>query len=143
MTTLGSESGLREEVLIRETLVAAALRSSAFPGGISMTWKQLSALPLVTVRSGYGTRGRIEAAAPVGSPHHRDGGADILEPDQSSDQGPFDCRFALEPEAQFDEERLGGLKIVDDDKDVVHAFERHVLFLLTSLHLVLLPVQPA
>ncbi|MBO9650569.1 MAG: LysR family transcriptional regulator [Variovorax sp.] len=62
-TLENSESGLREEVLIRETLVAASLPSPAFPGGIPMTWKQLSALPLVTVRSGYGIRGRIEAAA--------------------------------------------------------------------------------
>ena len=62
-TLEGSEPGLGQEVLIRETLVAADLRSSAFPGGMSMTWKQLSALPLVTVRSGYGIRGRIEAAA--------------------------------------------------------------------------------
>jgi len=62
-TLEGSASGLREEVLIRETLVAAALPSAAFPGGVPMTWKQLSVLPLVTVRSGYGIRGRIEAAA--------------------------------------------------------------------------------
>lgn len=62
-TLEGRASGLREEVLIRETLVAAALPSAAFPGGVSMTWKQLSALPLVTVRSGYGIRGRIETAA--------------------------------------------------------------------------------
>ena len=46
-----------------ETLVAAGLPSPAFPGGIPMTWKQLSAHRLVTVRSGYGIRGRIEAAA--------------------------------------------------------------------------------
>ncbi|MBN8756573.1 MAG: LysR family transcriptional regulator [Variovorax sp. 67-131] len=56
-------AGLREEVLVRETLVAAALRSPTFTGGVPMTWKQLSALPLVTVRSGYGIRGRIDAAA--------------------------------------------------------------------------------
>ncbi|MEJ8815850.1 LysR family transcriptional regulator [Variovorax ureilyticus] len=62
-TLEGTASGLREEVLIREPLVAAALPSAAFPGGVPMTWKQLSALPLVTVRSGYGIRGRIEAAA--------------------------------------------------------------------------------
>lgn len=55
--------GLREEVLIRESLVAAALPSPTFPGGVSMTWKQLSAFPIVTVRSGYGIRRRIEAAA--------------------------------------------------------------------------------
>lgn len=62
-TLEGSSASLREEVLIRETLVAAALPSTTFPGGTSVTWKQLSALPLVTVRSGYGIRGSIEAAA--------------------------------------------------------------------------------
>lgn len=55
--------GLQEDVLIREPLVAASLASATFAGGISMTWKQLSTLPLITVRSGYGIRGRIEAAA--------------------------------------------------------------------------------
>jgi DNA-binding transcriptional LysR family regulator len=56
-------AGLREEVLVREPLVAAALESAQFKKGSPMTWKQLSALPLITVRSGYGVRGRIEAAA--------------------------------------------------------------------------------
>ncbi|MDM0014800.1 LysR family transcriptional regulator [Variovorax sp. J22P168] len=56
-------TGLREEVLICESLVAASLPSSTFPGGVSMTWKQLSAFPIITVRSGYGIRRRIEAAA--------------------------------------------------------------------------------
>jgi DNA-binding transcriptional LysR family regulator len=56
-------AGLREEVLLRETLVAAALESADFPRDVPMTWKQLGDLPLVTVRSGYGVRGRIEAAA--------------------------------------------------------------------------------
>jgi DNA-binding transcriptional LysR family regulator len=55
--------GLVEELLVRDTLVAAALPSDTFKGGTQLTWKQLAALPLVTVRSGYGVRGRIEAAA--------------------------------------------------------------------------------
>lgn len=54
---------LHEEVLIREPLVAAALPSPQFRGGVPMTWKQLGALPLVMVRSGYGIRSRIEAAS--------------------------------------------------------------------------------
>jgi hypothetical protein len=32
---------------------------------------------------------------------------------------PFDCRLALELEAQFEEERPGGFEIVDNDEDVV------------------------
>ncbi len=79
-------------------------------------------------------------AVPVGSPHHREGGPDILEPDQASDQRPFDCRLALELEAQFEEERLGGFEIVDNDEDVVHPFKRHILPSLASL---LMPVLAA
>ncbi len=67
--------------------------------------------------------GRVELvqlnALPVGSPHHREGGPHIFEPDQSPDQRPFDCRFALKLESQFDEERLGGFEIVHNDEDVV------------------------
>src|SRR5216684_1835078 len=77
---------------------------------------------------------------PSGSPHHREGGPDILEPDQAPDQRPFDCRLALELEAQFDEERLGGFEIVDNDEDVVHPFKRHILPSLASL---LMPVLAA
>jgi len=54
-------------------------------------------------------------------------GPDILEPNQAPDQRPFDCRLALELEAQFDEKRLGGFEIVDNDEDVVHPFNRHLL----------------
>jgi len=56
-------AGFHEEVLRREPLVAAAIESDHFPGGAPMTWKQLSMFSVVTVRSGYGVRGRIEAAA--------------------------------------------------------------------------------
>jgi LysR family transcriptional regulator, carnitine catabolism transcriptional activator len=55
--------GLREEVFLRDSLAALALESPAFPGGKTMTWRQLAALPLVTVKPGYGVRRRIEAAA--------------------------------------------------------------------------------
>src|SRR2546426_9053461 len=66
--------------------------------------------------------------------------AHIVEPDQPPDRRPFDCRLALELEAQFDEERLGGFEIVDNDKDVVHPFKRHILPSLASL---LMPVLAA
>ena len=66
-------------------------------------------------------------ALSIGSPHHCEGGPDIVEPDQFADQRPFDCRLALQLQAQFDEERLGGLEIVDNDEDVVHPFNRHIL----------------
>jgi len=76
---------------------------------------------------------QLDASVTIGSPHHRDGGPDILEPDQAPDQRPFDCRLALELEAQFDEERLGGFEIVDNDEDVVHSLKRHVPAFLIQL----------
>src|SRR3989475_10555357 len=86
------------------------------------------------------TLARLPSGFIIGSPHHREGGPDILEPDQAPDQRPFDCRLALELEAQFDEERLGGFEIVDNDEDVVHPFKRHILPSLASL---LMPVLAA
>jgi DNA-binding transcriptional LysR family regulator len=56
-------AGLREEVLLRDVLVAAALPGAGFAAGSSITWKQLAALPVVTVRPGYGVRRRIDEAA--------------------------------------------------------------------------------
>ena len=65
-------------------------------------------------------------ALPVRRPQHREGGPDIREPDQLPDRRPFDGLLALEREAQFDEERLDGFEIVDNDEDVVHPFQRHI-----------------
>jgi DNA-binding transcriptional LysR family regulator len=55
--------GLREEVVLRDTLAAVALAGPDFVADKPLTWKQLAALPLVTVKAGYGVRRRIEAAA--------------------------------------------------------------------------------
>src|SRR5262249_44854891 len=66
-------------------------------------------------------------ALSIGSSHHREGGADILEPDQVADLRSFDCRLALEREAKLDEERLHGFEIVDNDEDVVHSCDGHIL----------------
>jgi len=60
--------GLHEQVFLRDTLVAAAPASTAFPAR-PISWKQLAALPLVTVRSGYGIRRRIDAAAASAGVH--------------------------------------------------------------------------
>ncbi len=56
-------AGLREQVFLRDSLVAAAPAGPGFQGVQAMTWKQLAALPLITVKSGYGVRSRIDAAA--------------------------------------------------------------------------------
>lgn len=55
--------GLREEVFLRDTLAAVALAGPRFVADRPLTWKQLAALPIVTVKAGYGVRRRIEAAA--------------------------------------------------------------------------------
>ena len=55
--------GLKEEVILRDQLAAVGLPGPAFPADKPITWKQLAALPLVTVKAGYGVRRRIEAAA--------------------------------------------------------------------------------
>lgn len=62
-TLEASVPGLREQVFLRDSLVAAAPSSPGFPPERPITWKQLATLPLVTVKSGYGVRRRIEAAA--------------------------------------------------------------------------------
>lgn len=55
--------GLQEQVFRQDCLAAVALESAAFPANRPITWKQLAALPLVTVNTGYGVRRRIDAAA--------------------------------------------------------------------------------
>src|SRR6476469_226792 len=61
-TLEGPVAGLREEVFLRDSLAALAPASPTFQGDRPITWKQLAALPLVTVKPGYGVRRRIEAA---------------------------------------------------------------------------------
>jgi DNA-binding transcriptional LysR family regulator len=55
--------GLREQVFLRDALAAVAPPGPQFQAGPPLTWKQLSALPLVTVKAGYGVRRHIDAAA--------------------------------------------------------------------------------
>jgi LysR family carnitine catabolism transcriptional activator len=54
---------LRERVFLEDVLAAVAPAGPDFPAGKPITWKQLAALPLVTVKAGYGVRRRIDAAA--------------------------------------------------------------------------------
>jgi LysR family transcriptional regulator, carnitine catabolism transcriptional activator len=55
--------GLRERVFLEDVLAAVAPAGPDFPAGKPITWKQLAALPLVTVKAGYGVRRRVNAAA--------------------------------------------------------------------------------
>src|SRR5687767_8814217 len=69
----------------------------------------------------------LDATVAVRGPHQREGGANVLEPDQAVDRTSLDLRLAFELEAEFDEERLGRLEVVDNDENVVHPLNRHVL----------------
>jgi LysR family transcriptional regulator, carnitine catabolism transcriptional activator len=55
--------GLRQHVFLEDALAAVAPASKDFPAGKPITWKQLAALPLVTVKAGYGVRLGIDTAA--------------------------------------------------------------------------------
>ena len=55
--------GLKERPFLQDALVAVAPASAGFVAGKPITWKQLAALPVVTVKAGYGVRRRIDAAA--------------------------------------------------------------------------------
>ncbi len=55
--------GLVEQVVLRDSLCAVALAGPGFADGRSISWKQLAALPLITVKAGYGVRRRIDQAA--------------------------------------------------------------------------------
>src|SRR6184192_2199368 len=68
----------------------------------------------------------------VGGRPQREGGANVLEPDQAVDRRSLDLRLAFELKAEFDEERLGRLEVVDNDENVVHPLNRHVLTLLVA-----------
>jgi DNA-binding transcriptional LysR family regulator len=54
--------GLRQDVFLHDTLAALALPTPDFPADKPITWKQLAALPVVTVKPGYGVRRSIDAA---------------------------------------------------------------------------------
>jgi len=54
--------GLREQVFLHDTLAAVGLPGPDFPAGRPLTWKQLAAWPVITVKAGYGVRRSIDAA---------------------------------------------------------------------------------
>ena len=69
---------------------------------------------------------QLEPAVAVRGPHHRDVASDAVEPDDAVHRASLDRRLALQLHAELDEERDGGLKVVDDDADVVDPQDRHV-----------------
>jgi hypothetical protein len=63
-----------------------------------------------------------------------------LSPISLATKGPSTVVSPSSFEAQVDEERLGGFEIIDNDEDVAHPFQRHILPFLASL---LMPVLAA
>ncbi|WP_240788711.1 LysR substrate-binding domain-containing protein [Ramlibacter henchirensis] len=55
--------GLEEKVFLRDSVVVAGTRHDLPGEARTITWKQLAALPVITVKAGYGMRTRIEQAA--------------------------------------------------------------------------------
>src|SRR5436305_9952285 len=74
----------------------------------------------------------LDATVAVRGPQEREGGANVLEPDQAVDRRSLDLRLAFELEAELDEEGLGRLEVVDNDENVVHPLNRHILTLQTA-----------
>src|SRR5215211_2455488 len=70
---------------------------------------------------------QLDPSVAVRSAHQSEGSTDALKADETIYRGALDRRLALQLEAEFEKEGLYGLKVVDDDEDVVHSFERHVL----------------
>jgi hypothetical protein len=61
----------------------------------------------------------------VRGPHHDDVGTDAVEPDDTVNRISLDERLALQLHTKFGKECGSGLKIVDNDEDVVHPLNRH------------------
>ena len=62
----------------------------------------------------------------IWSPQQGDLAPDVLEADDLVHPASFDLRLALQLHAKLEEERLRGLKVIDDDEDVIHPEKRHV-----------------
>ena len=69
-TLEGPTPGRAQRVVRRDHLAAIAPAGPRFAPDRPLTWKQLAAWPVITVRPGYGVRRRIDAAA-------REAGADL------------------------------------------------------------------
>src|SRR6185369_5194597 len=68
---------------------------------------------------------QFEPARGVRDPHHRDLASHVLEPYDVSRPSSLDRHPAFQLHSEFGEEGDGGVEVVDDDADVVHALNRH------------------
>jgi hypothetical protein len=68
---------------------------------------------------------QFEPARGVRDPHHRVLASHVVESDNVSRPPSFDRYPAFQLHAEFGEESDGGVEVVDDDADIVHALNRH------------------
>src|SRR5205807_4086413 len=52
--------------------------------------------------------------------------ANVLKADETTHRGALAGCLALQLKSELDKEGLHGLKVVDDDEDVVHPFKDHI-----------------
>ncbi len=71
--------------------------------------------------------GQLHRAMPVGGTHHRDLATDAAEPDREVRPRSLDLRPAIQLQAQFCEEGDCCIQIIDDDGNVVHPLNCHVV----------------
>ena len=68
----------------------------------------------------------------VWSPNHCDVGSHVVETDDLVHPTSLDRRLALQLQSKFDKESDSSGEVVDDNADVVHPLNRHVLELRTG-----------
>src|SRR5207247_2886502 len=51
----------------------------------------------------------------------------VVEPDDAANPRPLDLRLAFQLHTEFGEERFCSLEVVDDDENVVHSLNRHIV----------------
>lgn len=76
--------------------------------------------------------GKFEPAVAIGGDHH--GNLTALVAQAGDSPGPFSLNYcsSLEVEAEFSEEGDDGVQVFNDDADVVHSFDCHVVSLVVN-----------
>jgi hypothetical protein len=70
---------------------------------------------------------QLESSVAVRSLHHRNLRPYALEPHDAIHPAALDGPLALQLESELDEELGRGREVVNDDADVLHPLDRHVL----------------
>lgn len=70
---------------------------------------------------------QLYSSVAVRGPQHGDVLPDVIKPDDTFCPAPFEWPLALQFHAEFYEERNNSLKVLDDNKGVVHPLDRHAV----------------